>query len=84
MTAPLTPEQRAQRARAGAYAQHSKYDTRETTKAARTTWLNSFERQVDPDGVLDPSERARRAQAALRAHMTSLALKSSRARSKSE
>jgi hypothetical protein len=78
----LTPEQRKLRARLAAYTLHSKTDARETTKAARSAFIDSFDREVDPNGVLSPEERARRAKAALRAHMTSLALKSSRARSK--
>lgn len=39
-----------------------------------------FERLVDPDGVLDPVERALRADHAKRAHMLSLAAKSAAAR----
>lgn len=39
-----------------------------------------FERQVDPNGVLPPAERARRAEAARRAYFTELALRSSQAR----
>ena len=44
--------------------------------------LRKFEDKVDPDGVLPPNERLRRAEAARRAHMVSLAFKSSRARSR--
>jgi hypothetical protein len=39
-----------------------------------------YEREVDPDGVLSPEERQRRAKAAQRAHMQLIALKSSRKR----
>jgi hypothetical protein len=39
-----------------------------------------FERQVDPDGVLPPQERARRAEYARRAHFQQLALRSAKAR----
>jgi len=42
--------------------------------------LAAFERQVDPDGVLPPAERARRAQSARTAHMLRLALASAKAR----
>ncbi|MGH3574069.1 MAG: hypothetical protein ACRDUW_19985 [Pseudonocardiaceae bacterium] len=42
--------------------------------------LARFERQVDPDNTLAPAERARRAEAARRAHMQRLALASSKAR----
>lgn len=39
-----------------------------------------FEREVDPDGVLDEEERARRADHARRAHFTALAYKSAKVR----
>jgi hypothetical protein len=39
-----------------------------------------FLRQVDPDGTLDPEERAVRADRARRAHMLTLAAKSAEAR----
>jgi hypothetical protein len=42
--------------------------------------LAKFEREADPQGVLDPAERARRAEHLRRAHFTRLALASSRAR----
>lgn len=41
-----------------------------------------FERLVDPDGTLDPQERAVRADRARRAHMLTLAAKSAAARKK--
>ena len=42
--------------------------------------MERFEREVDPDGVLPTRERQRRAQHAMRAHMTRLALRSAQAR----
>ena len=39
-----------------------------------------FERQVDPDHLLSPAERQRRAEAAKKAYFLGLALKSARAR----
>lgn len=39
-----------------------------------------FERQVDPDGVLMPHDRARRAEHARRAYFQQLALRSAKAR----
>jgi hypothetical protein len=77
----LTPEQRSQRARLAAYAQHAAHDTRATTAKARETFLKSFEDKVDPDRTLPEAERLRRAQAARKAHFTALAYQSSRARS---
>lgn len=50
------------------------------TAPARTKFRAKFELQVDPDGKLDPAERARRADFAYRAHMKGLALKSAQAR----
>ena len=80
MAAPknLTPEQRTLRARQAAYALHAAGGT--TTAAARSAFLARFEREVDPDGVLHPDERARRAEFARKSYMAGLALKSSRAR----
>ena len=76
--APLSAEQRSLRARIGAYALHAKGGT--STQAATAAFLSRFEREVDPDGLLSPEERRRRATFARKAHMTALALKSSRGR----
>jgi hypothetical protein len=79
----LSPQQRSLRASIVGHAQKAKYDSRELTKNARAASpgsLGYWEREVDPDGQLDPSERARRAQHLLRAHMQRLALASSKAR----
>jgi hypothetical protein len=74
----LTPSERRQRARIGAYALHSQGKT--STIAATDAFLKRFEDQVDPERVLSEPERQRRALAARRAHMARLALKSARAR----
>jgi hypothetical protein len=42
--------------------------------------LARFEREADPDGVLDPKERQRRAQNLRKLHMLRLAAKSAQAR----
>ncbi|MGC8635415.1 MAG: hypothetical protein ACP5VP_12325 [Candidatus Limnocylindrales bacterium] len=76
----LTPSQRALRARIGAYALHARHDPRETTAYARAAFLSRFEREVDPDGSLNPAERARRAEAARKAYFTRLAYRSAVAR----
>lgn len=39
-----------------------------------------FERDVDPEGILTPEERARRADMALKAHFARFALASAKAR----
>jgi hypothetical protein len=43
------------------------------TRPARQKFLERFEREVDPDGVLPPDERRRRAEHAKRAYMLRLA-----------
>jgi hypothetical protein len=43
---------------------------------AQAAFLDRFEREVDPDGVQDPKERAFRAGHARRAYFSRLALKS--------
>lgn len=75
----LTPAQRTLRARVGAYALHAQGGT--STKAGTAAFLARFEFQVDPDHTLTPEVRARRAEHALRAHMSALALRASLARS---
>jgi hypothetical protein len=50
------------------------------TEPARRALLDRFERQVDPDGVLSPEERARRAGHARKAYFARLALRSAQAR----
>jgi hypothetical protein len=78
----LSPAQISLRARMGAYRQHALHDPRQTTSKARATFLQRFEREVDPTDSLDPEERARRADQARRAYFTGLALKSSCKRAK--
>jgi hypothetical protein len=50
------------------------------TAPAREKFLDRFERQVDPDGVLDPQERGIRAEHARKAYFTRLSLKAAEAR----
>jgi hypothetical protein len=82
----LEPQERILRARLGAHALHSQYDSKAISQAAREASPGSdgyWERQVDPDGTLDPAERRRRAGHAKRAHFIKLALKSAQARRRS-
>ena len=69
----LTPSQRTQRARITARARWSQQSGLDGTAAAREAFLARFERQVDPDGVLPPAERLRRAESAKREHFQRLA-----------
>jgi len=48
-------------------------DATRATSAGRAAFLATFERQVDPEELLDPDERRVRAERALRAHMIRLA-----------
>ena len=76
----LSPREASLRGRIGAYALHSQRDARETTASARAAFLQRFEVEVDPDGVLPADERRRRAVYARKAHFARLALKSARSR----
>jgi len=76
----MTPGERTLRARMAAYRLHATHDPKETTAAARAAFLARFEREVDPDGRLSPSERRRRAEAARKAYFTKLAIQSVRGR----
>jgi hypothetical protein len=78
----LTPQERSQRARIAAHAMHAKNDVRRTTAAGRAAAMARFEREVDPDGMLDPAERARRAEHARKAYFAKLAYLSAKARRK--
>lgn len=50
------------------------------TAKARAAMLAKFEQQADPEGVLLPAERARRAEHLRKAHFQRLALKSAQSR----
>jgi len=52
------------------------------TAPARAAAESRFEREVDPDGVLPPEERRRRAEHARKAHYLRMALASAKARRK--
>lgn len=69
----------AVRRTAAAIAAHSKWaktSAVDGTKSARRGFLAKFEREVDPDGILSPAERDRRARNALKAYMGQLSLRS--------
>lgn len=74
----LSPAERTLRARLAAHALHAKGGT--NTGPAREAFRSQFEKQVDPEGVLEPDERARRAEHARKAHYTRLSLKAAKAR----
>lgn len=74
------PKEMAARGRIGAYTSHSRHDLHDLTASARAAFLQTFEDQVDPDGVLPAGERARRVEAARKAHFARLAYRSAAAR----
>jgi hypothetical protein len=76
----LTPEQRRLRAQIAAHIRWSREDPTANAVRAQAGLVARFERQVDPDGTLEPAERARRVESARKAHMKRLALKSAKAR----
>lgn len=71
----LTPNQRTQRARIAAHARWKNQAGAEGTRAAREAFLARFARQVDPEGRLDPVERARRAESAKREYFQRMAFR---------
>lgn len=66
--------------RIGGLTAWSRNDAERMLGAARVGFRVRFERLVDPDGTLDPIERAIRADRARRAHMLTLAARSAAAR----
>jgi hypothetical protein len=64
----MTPQQRG---RLGACVRESRGTT--NTEPARAAFQRKFELEVDPDGILDPDEREKRASAARSAYYTRLA-----------
>jgi hypothetical protein len=81
----LTPEQRRLRASIAInerWARASAADRENAGLRGQAGLRARFEREVDPDGQLDPAERARRAGNKYAAHMARLALASSKARAR--
>jgi hypothetical protein len=76
----LSPAERRLRARLAAHTMHAQHDARAVTAKARAAFLIRFERQADPDGLLPPAERQRRAQQLRSAYFAQLALAAARAR----
>jgi hypothetical protein len=77
----LTPTERSIRAQIAAHESWAHTEDRSARTAnARKAMLDKFERQVDPNNELAPSERAKRAEHLRKAHFKRLALKSARSR----
>jgi hypothetical protein len=77
---PMSPAERILRARMAAHAMHARNDPVEITAKGRAAFLASFDLQADPEGVLPPEERRRRAEHLRSAHFARLALASAKAR----
>jgi hypothetical protein len=69
-----SPAERTLRGRLAAHTLHARRDSRQTTANGRAAFLARFEAEVDPEGLLDPAERSRRAEQARRAYFTRLSL----------
>lgn len=75
------PADRVLIARIGGYQSWANTTDRSARSApGRQTFLDRFEREVDPDGTLPPGERAQRGEAARKAYFARLALKSAQSR----
>jgi hypothetical protein len=71
----ITPEERKARARKAANTRWSKPGARERqASAASAAIYRRAEQQIDPDGILDPAQRAKLVTSALRAQAADLQL----------
>jgi hypothetical protein len=78
---PTSPAERSLLASAAASTRWAfTNDRNAATASARKALSDRFEKLVDPEEILSPEERARRAAMLRRAHMQRLALKSARTR----
>jgi hypothetical protein len=76
-----TPAERAMHSRAASHARWAhEGDRTAATAPARAGMQARFEKQVDPDGLLDPVERAKRAESARKAYFADLTRRSIAAR----
>ena len=66
--------------RYAAHVMHAAYDSKATTANGRAAFLDRFTREVDPQLILEPAERARRAGHAKRAYFIRLGLRSAKVR----
>jgi hypothetical protein len=78
-----TPAQRSLNAQVAVHTSWAKtVDRSARTAPGRQAFADRFERQVDPDGVMDPDTRAKAAANARRAYFLSLAAKSAKVRAR--
>jgi hypothetical protein len=76
----MTPAQRKLRAQIAANSRWSKENSAANAARGQAGLVARFEREVDPECALPLPERARRADAAYRAHFQRLALRSAKSR----
>ena len=76
----MTPSERQLRGRLGGFALAAKRDPKTYTASARVAFMDRFLNEVDPERILTPDERERRAVAARRAYFARLAMTSARSR----
>jgi hypothetical protein len=80
----VDPDETAARSLRARVAIHTRWakepDRTAATAPARKAFQDRFEREVDPEGILDPVERAKRAENAKTAFYVRIALKSVEAR----
>lgn len=76
----MTPAERKLRAQVAANTRWSRESGDAQAERMQKGLAAKWERDVDPNGVLPPAERRRRAEAARRAHLKRAALASARAR----
>ena len=76
----MTPQERKLVGRIAALKMHAAGRT--NTAPAREAFLSRWGREVDPEGLLSPEERERRASFARRAYFAELALQSARTRAR--
>jgi len=79
----LTPAEKKLRASGAAHTGWANTEDRtKRTQPGRDAFRESFKDKIDPERKLPPSELAKRAENAFKAHMAGLAFKSARARRK--
>jgi hypothetical protein len=77
----LTPSERRLRSQIGAHKSWAQTENRsDRTAPARQASWDRFEKLVDPEGILHPSDRAKMAQSARKAHFLRMAQKSAQVR----
>jgi hypothetical protein len=82
MATKTTHAERVRYSRFGSSTADSRYESQDLTEPGRRAFWIKFEREVDPEGILTPEERTRRADLARQAYFARLALKSAQARRK--